>query len=93
VLTWIVGGTISGYWGHGQAIEEHAPMMTMNEGDDVGEDRPLDEELGDHGVAFRGGSDGEAPCSGRRAPPSGSGVTCRPERPSGDHDDQPAPCL
>src|SRR3989441_11925706 len=59
----------------GQPVEEHPPDDDGDEGDDVGEDRVLDEELGDHGAAFFSGSEGRA--SGPGAP-SRSGVTGRP---------------
>src|SRR6266481_9109676 len=69
---------IFGILSDGQPVEEHPPEDDDDEGNDVGEDRPLDEELGDHGAAFFAGRDGRAPCAGGGSPPSRSGVTCRP---------------
>ena len=59
----------------GQPVEEYAPDDDGDEGDDVGEDRVLDEELGDHGAAFFAGGEGRASGPGS---PSRSGVTGRP---------------
>src|SRR5207245_1835336 len=64
-----------GILGDGQRVEEHPPDDDGDEGDDVREDRMLDEELGDHGAAFL--SRGEGLASGPGAP-SRSGVTGRP---------------
>src|SRR6202040_99300 len=61
--------------GDGQRVEEHPPDDDGDEGDDVGEDRMLDEELGDHGAAFFSGGEGRA--SGPGAP-SRSGANGRP---------------
>ena len=36
-----------------QPGERHEPEDDGQDGDDVGEDRPLDEELGDHGLSLR----------------------------------------
>jgi len=69
-----------GILGDGQPVEEHPPDDDGDEGDDVGEDRMLDEELGDHGAAFFSGA------------PSRSGVTGRPGAAfSTPFDDDPLP--
>src|SRR5262249_12406237 len=63
---------------HGQTVEEHGADDDGDEGDDIGEDRPLDEEPGDHGPVFLGGRDGEAPGCGGPAPPSPPRGACPP---------------